>query len=48
LSKKIAFDVAKIAIQQNLALEVSDEILEERIEQNFWVPEYRPYKRVSI
>jgi malate dehydrogenase (oxaloacetate-decarboxylating) len=48
LSKKIAFDVAKIAMQQNLALEVSDEILKERIEQNFWMPEYRPYKRVSI
>ncbi|WP_339723155.1 NAD-dependent malic enzyme [uncultured Paraglaciecola sp.] len=48
LSKKIAFDVAKIAMQQNLALEVSDEILEERIERNFWMPEYRPYKRVSI
>ena len=48
LSRKIAFDVAKIAMQQNLALEVSDEILEERIERNFWMPEYRPYKRVSI
>jgi malate dehydrogenase (oxaloacetate-decarboxylating) len=48
LSKKIAFDVAKIAMQQNLALEVSDEILKERIERNFWMPEYRPYKRVSI
>ncbi|MBU3002286.1 NAD-dependent malic enzyme [Paraglaciecola arctica] len=48
LSKKIAFDVAKIAMQQNLALEVSDEILQERIERNFWMPEYRPYKRVSI
>ena len=48
LSKKIAFDVAKIAMQQNLALEVSDEILKDRIDQNFWMPEYRPYKRVSI
>jgi malate dehydrogenase (oxaloacetate-decarboxylating) len=48
LSRKIAFDIAKIAMQQNLALEVSDDILKERIEQNFWMPEYRPYKRVSI
>jgi malate dehydrogenase (oxaloacetate-decarboxylating) len=48
LSRKIAFDVAKIAMRQNLALEVSDEILEGRIERNFWMPEYRPYKRVSI
>ena len=48
LSKKIAFDVAKIAMAQNLALEVPDEILKQRIERNFWIPEYRPYKRVSI
>lgn len=48
LSKKIAFEVAKIAMAQNLALDVSDEILKERIERNFWMPEYRPYKRVSI
>jgi len=48
LSKKIAFDVGKVAIQQELALDVPDEILMERIEKNFWLPEYRPYKRVSI
>lgn len=48
LSKKIAFDVGKIAMQQGLALEVSDEVLQERIEANFWTPQYRPYKRVSI
>ncbi|MFT4940454.1 MAG: malate dehydrogenase (oxaloacetate-decarboxylating) [Paraglaciecola sp.] len=48
LSKKIAFDVGKVAQQQGLALEVSDEVLKSRIERNFWLPEYRPYKRVSI
>ncbi|NCP63702.1 MAG: NAD-dependent malic enzyme [Paraglaciecola sp.] len=48
LSKKIAFDVAKIAMAQGLALDISDELLLERIEKNFWLPEYRPYKRVSI
>lgn len=48
LSKKIAFEVGKIAQQQGLALEVSDEVLQERIDANFWKPEYRPYKRVSI
>jgi malate dehydrogenase (oxaloacetate-decarboxylating) len=48
LSKKIAFEVAKMAMQEGLALEVSDEIIHERIEKNFWLPEYRPYKRVSI
>jgi malate dehydrogenase (oxaloacetate-decarboxylating) len=48
LSKKIAFDVAKVAMAQGLALDISDELLLERIEKNFWLPEYRPYKRVSI
>ena len=48
LSKKIAFNVGKVAQQQGLALEVSDETLHDRIEANFWRPEYRRYKRVSI
>ncbi|RDV26696.1 NAD-dependent malic enzyme [Alteromonas aestuariivivens] len=48
LSKRIAFAVAKVAMQQELALELSDEALEESIERNFWTPQYRPYKRVSI
>jgi malate dehydrogenase (oxaloacetate-decarboxylating) len=48
LSKKIAFDVGKVAQQQGLALEVPDDVLLSRIERNFWLPVYRPYKRVSI
>lgn len=48
LSKKIAFAVGKVAMAQGLALDVSDEILRERIDKHFWLPEYRPYKRVSI
>ena len=48
LSKRIAFNVAKVAQQQGLALEVTDEILRQRIDANFWKPEYRRYKRVSI
>ena len=47
LSKKIAFEVAKIAQKQGLALEISDEELLQKIERNFWKPEYRQYKRVS-
>ena len=47
LSKKIAFEVAKIAQKQCLALEISDEELLQKIERNFWKPEYRQYKRVS-
>jgi malate dehydrogenase (oxaloacetate-decarboxylating) len=48
LSRKIAFAVAKIAMEQGLALSIPDEMLEQRIESNFWKPEYRTYKRVSI
>jgi len=48
LSRKIAFAVAKVAMQQNLALMVSDEDLLANIEANFWKAEYRPYKRVSL
>ncbi len=47
LSRSIAWAVAKVAMQQNYALTISDEALEERIENNFWKAEYRPYKRVS-
>ncbi len=48
LSKKIAFAVAKVAMAQELALEMSDEALTATIERNFWKAQYRPYKRVSI
>jgi len=47
LSKKIAFAVAKVAMQQGLALEIDDNLLQQRIENNFWKPEYRHYRRVS-
>ena len=48
LSKKIAFAVAKVAYAQNLALEITDEMLIAKIERNFWHPEYRKYRRVSM
>lgn len=47
LSKKIAFAVAKVAMQQGLALEIDDNQLQQKIEDNFWKPEYRHYRRVS-
>lgn len=47
LSKKIAFAVAKVAFEESKALTISDEMLNEKIEQNFWTPEYRNYRRVS-
>lgn len=48
LSKRIAFNVAKVAQTQGLALEISDEMLQQRIDAMFWTPQYRRYKRVSI
>lgn len=47
LSKKIAFGIAKIAQQQGLALEISDDLLHQKIEKAFWQPVYRKYKRVA-
>jgi malate dehydrogenase (oxaloacetate-decarboxylating) len=47
LSKKIAFEVGKLAMKQGLALELSDELLNSQIEKNFWKPTYREYKRTS-
>lgn len=48
VSKKIAFAVAKKAIEQGVALEITDEALEEAIENHFWQPVYRRYKRTSF
>lgn len=48
LSKSIAFNVAKVAMQQGYALKVSDEELKSRIDKYFWAPEYREYKRSSV
>lgn len=48
LSKRIAFAVGKVAQAQGHALEVTDEMLQQRIDDHFWRPEYRQYKRVSI
>jgi malate dehydrogenase (oxaloacetate-decarboxylating) len=48
LSKEIAFAVAKVAYQQDLALEISDDMLLAKIERNFWTPVYRDYRRISL
>jgi len=47
LSRKIAFSVAKVAFKQKFALEISDEMLLTQIQNNFWQPSYRQYKRIS-
>ncbi|MGL1957362.1 MAG: NAD-dependent malic enzyme [Colwellia sp.] len=48
LSKQIAFAVAKVAFEQDLALAITDEQLTLKIEHNFWQPEYRQYRRTSV
>ncbi|EOG7623190.1 NAD-dependent malic enzyme [Vibrio parahaemolyticus] len=48
VSKKIAFAVAKKAIEQGVALEITDEALNDAIEQAFWQPVYRRYKRTAF
>jgi malate dehydrogenase (oxaloacetate-decarboxylating) len=48
VSKKIAFAVAKKAIEQGVALEITDEALELAIENHFWQPTYRRYKRTAF
>ncbi|WP_372761165.1 NAD-dependent malic enzyme [Pseudoalteromonas sp.] len=48
LSKRIAFAVGKKAIEEGIALEISDEALWAAIDKNYWLPEYRNYKRCSI
>lgn len=48
VSKKIAFAVAKQAQKDGVALQVSDEKTLQSIEDNFWQPEYRLYRRSSV
>ncbi|WP_286234846.1 NAD-dependent malic enzyme [Thalassotalea sediminis] len=48
LSKEIAFAVAQVAFDQDLALRIDDEALLAKIQRNFWHPEYRQYRRCSI
>ncbi|MFH4430362.1 NAD-dependent malic enzyme [Vibrio alginolyticus] len=48
VSKKIAFAVSKKAIEQGVALEITDEALNVAIEQSFWQPVYRRYKRTAF
>lgn len=48
VSRIIAFKVAKAAMMDGVAPVISDEILVEALEKNFWEPKYRPYKRVTF
>lgn len=48
LSKEIAFAVAQVAFDQDLALRIDDDALTAKIERNFWQPAYRQYRRCSL
>ncbi|MGF1876499.1 NAD-dependent malic enzyme [Photobacterium frigidiphilum] len=48
VSRKIAFAVAKKAIEQGKAPKNSDERILEKIDANFWQSDYRTYKRTSF
>ena len=47
LSREIGFAVAKCAQEEGLAPVIDDDSLQNRIDANFWQPEYREYRRVS-
>ncbi|EKS7791958.1 NAD-dependent malic enzyme [Edwardsiella piscicida] len=48
VSRDIAFQVAKAAQRQGVAVLTSDEALLQAIDHNFWLPIYRSYKRTSF
>jgi malate dehydrogenase (oxaloacetate-decarboxylating) len=48
VSKKIAFAVGKKAIEQGVAQEITDEALSLAIDNQFWQPVYRRYKRTAF
>lgn len=48
VSKFIAFKVAKAAMADGLAVPMSNDVLKNVIEDNFWTPEYRNYRRVTF
>ena len=48
ISKKIAYEVALQAVEDKLALPITAENLQRRLKANFWLPEYRNYRRTSF
>lgn len=48
VSKLIAKAVILQAIEDGVALPIPVELIEEKINQNFWEPEYREYRRTSF
>ncbi|MBP2605911.1 NAD-dependent malic enzyme [Acinetobacter calcoaceticus] len=48
VSRVIAFEVAKAAMADGVAVTISDDLLKQKIDQSFWKPEYRKYKRIPF
>ena len=48
VSRYIAKAVYKQAIKNGVAFDVSDELIEKRISDNFWEPDYREYRRSAV
>ncbi|MES2673611.1 MAG: NAD-dependent malic enzyme [Pseudomonadota bacterium] len=48
ISKAIALAVFKQAVIDGVAMPVPEELMVEKIEANFWQPEYRDYRRTSF
>ena len=48
VTRHIAFAVGKAAQQSGVANEMDDDALRQSITAEFWLPEYRPYKRRAI
>ena len=47
-SKVIARAVFKQAVADGVAVPVPEELINGKIESNFWTPEYRDYRRTSF
>ena len=48
VSKYIAIKVGLKAMEQGVATKVDQEVLEKAVEKNYWLPEYRDYRRTSF
>ncbi|RJG48703.1 NAD-dependent malic enzyme [Motilimonas pumila] len=48
ISKAIAKAVAKQAIADEVALPIADEVIDKALQDNFWTPKYRTYRRTSF
>ncbi|MEH6452990.1 MAG: oxaloacetate-decarboxylating malate dehydrogenase, partial [Psychromonas sp.] len=48
ISKSIAYAVAQQAIEDGLAPPISEETMQRRLSENFWIPQYRDYRRTSF